>query len=208
LLYVIDSFAFYSSDWNEGRFADVKLMRRTPLKRSIAVELFGYIRDEGVDPRAGVDYVTGFSKINNRDRFEPDVWEGELQFERVYRPSAAATRARIAYLFPQTNARTTLVRYLASFAKLIQIAQTGGMCVTAIKMPIPTPFRRQLPGEAGFDAEISALLASYGVRFRDFSYELDDSRFYFDTDHLNRAGLENFLDRHLKQLLTEPCPGD
>jgi hypothetical protein len=184
------------------------LVRRTPLKRSIAAELYGYIRDEGVDPRAGLDYITGFSKINNRERFETDVWEGELQFERVYRPSAAATRSRIAYLFPQPAARTTLVRYLASFAKLIQIAQREGMCVTAIKMPVPTPFRRQLPDEAGFDAEIFALLAEYGVRFRDFSYELDEPRFYFDTDHLNRAGLENFLDRHLKQLLTEPCPGN
>src|SRR5690606_4431974 len=36
LLYVVDSFAFYSPAWNEERFADATLLRRTPLKPAIA----------------------------------------------------------------------------------------------------------------------------------------------------------------------------
>jgi len=36
-----------------------------------------------VDARAVLDYVSGFSKINNRERFQRDVWEGDAQFERA-----------------------------------------------------------------------------------------------------------------------------
>ena len=205
LLYVIDSFAFYASDWNEGRFSDVKLLRRTPLKISIVKNLYEYIRHEGVAPRAGLDYVAGFSKINNRERFETDIWEGEKQFERVYRPSSAAVRSRIAYLYPDAPASAAAATYLASFAKLIETAQSQGVCVIAIKMPLPAQFRNQLPEEAAFDKTISILLDAHGVRFRDFSQDLDDPRFYFDTDHLNRTGLEIFFERHLRSLLMSPC---
>jgi hypothetical protein len=206
LLYVIDSFAFYSSDWNEDRFADAKLLRRTPFKVSTAESLYGYIRSEGVDPRAGLDYGTGFSKINNRERFETDVWEGERQFERVYRPSVAAVRSRIAYLYPRAVPSEVPPRYLEAFAKLVETAKSRGTCVTAIKMPLTAQFRNQLPNEEAFDKAISVRLEALGVQFRDFSQELDEPRFYFDTDHLNRAGLENFLERHLKLLLAAPCP--
>jgi len=48
-----------------------------------------------VDPRAVLDYVTGFSKINIRERFQRNMWEGEPQFDRVYRPSTSATAKRI-----------------------------------------------------------------------------------------------------------------
>ena len=83
LLYVVDSFAFYSRTWNEERFADAKLLRRTPFDTAIARRFWDYARHEGVDGRALLDYVSGFSKINNRERFQRDVWEGEAQFERA-----------------------------------------------------------------------------------------------------------------------------
>jgi hypothetical protein len=158
LLYVIDSFAFYSAEWNEGRFTDSKLLRRTPFKRSTAGTLSGYIQNEGVDLRAGLDYVTGFSKINNRERFNRDVWEGEGQFERVYRQSTAAVRSRIAYLFPDATSSATLARYVSTFAQLIETAEAERICVTVIKMPVPAQFRRLLPDERGFDQAILAAI--------------------------------------------------
>jgi hypothetical protein len=35
----------------------------------------------------------------------------------------------------------------------------------------------------------------------DFSTTLPEAGFYFDTDHLNRAGLTEFFSRHLKAIL-------
>ncbi len=201
LLYVLDSFAFYSRMWNEDRFADAKLLRATPFAPEIARQLWDYSRQEGVDARALLDYVTGFSKINNRERFQQDAWEGELQFDRVYRPSATAVRNRIAYLYPASTEPAALSRYLAEFTTMLELAERQGVHVVVIKMPVPAQFRTQLPNEATFDEAISRLLASRAIPFHDFSAKMDEPRFYFDSDHLNRVGLTEFLSRDLKAIL-------
>jgi hypothetical protein len=203
LVYVLDSFAFYSSAWNELRFADAKLLARTPFSLEIAWRMAGYSLEEGVDPRAVLDYLTGFSKINNRDRFKPDIWEGEAQFERVHRPSAAATAKRIDYLFPEAAPdQAALERYLQTFAGLLDLARRRGIDVAVIKLPVPSRFHEKLPDEAAFDRRLLDLPAMRRALFRDFSLAMDEREFYFDTDHLNRTGLTAFFDRHLKAILT------
>jgi hypothetical protein len=201
LLYVVDSFAFYSRTWNEERFADAKLLKRTPFEPAIARRLWDYARHEGVDARAVLDYVSGFSKINNRERFQRDVWEGEAQFERAYRPSSTAVKKRIDYLFPDKTAAAVRSRYLEAFSSLIALARKEGVNVVVIKMPVPTQFYRQLADEAGFDEALSRFLAARGVLFYDFSAKLSEPSLYFDTDHLSRAGLTEFFIRDLKPVL-------
>jgi len=201
LLYVADSFAFYARAWNEDRFGDAKLLRATPFDPAIASLLLQYSRTEGVDPRAVADYLTGFSKINNRDRFQRDRWEGELQFDRVYRPSAAATKKRIGYLFPETRREAAFGRYLAQLNRLFEIAMQDNVRVVVIKVPTPGQFRALLPSEATFDAAMASATAKHGIGFGNFSAELDEPRFYFDTDHLNRAGVGELFARHLKAIL-------
>ena len=202
LLYVLDSFAFYSPAWNEDRFVDAKLLARTPFRPQIAWRMAGYSLREGVDPRAALNYATGFSKINNRDRFKPDLWEGEAQFDRVFRPSAFATAQRIEYLFPDGTAdEAALERYLGEFAALLDLARRQGIEVAVVKMPVPSRFYSQLPDEATFDQRLSELPAMQQVLFRDFSLAMDEPGFYFDPDHLNRAGLTEFFDERLKGIL-------
>ncbi len=207
VLYVVDSFAFYSRTWNEERFADAKLLRRTPFEPAIARRLCDYARHEGVDPRAVLDYVAGFSKINNRERFERDVWEGERQFERVYPPSVSAVKKRIAYLYPDKTAAAALSHYLEALSTLIATARQAGANVVVIKMPTPSQYRSRLPDEAAFDQEMVRRLAAADVRFHDFSQAIDEPRFYFDTDHLNRAGLTEFFARYLKPVLMQGKAG-
>lgn len=201
VLYVADGFAFYSRTWNEERFADAKLLRRTPFEPAIAARLWDYVRREGVDARAWLDYASGFSKINNRERFERDLWEGEAQFERVYRPSAAAVKKRTAYLYPEPVAEATLARYLEELAAIAALARAAGVRLVVVKMPVPAQFRAQLPGEAAFDAALSRMLAAQQACFADFSAALDEPRLYFDTDHLNRNGLTEFVKRSLAPML-------
>ena len=202
LLYAIDSFAFDSRDWNEDRFADSKLLARTPFEFGIARRLAEYSLREGVDGRAWLDYVTGFSKINNRDRFERDVWSGETQFERVFRPSATADRQRIAYLYPAgAPDLATLVHYLGQFEAIVALARQHSVRVVAIKLPVPAQFRRLLPGEAAFDAQLAQVLAHWDVPLYDLSATMDRPGVYLDTDHLNRAGATAFFDQYLKAIL-------
>jgi hypothetical protein len=204
ILYVVDSFAFYYPEWNEDRFSDVKLLRRTPFDLRLARRLLTYCRKEQVDPRALLDYTTGFSKINNRERFEIDVWEGEKQFDRTYRPSASATRNRIAYLYPRPTSDPLLSRYLSIFSSVIGMAQERNVRVVAIKLPVPSQFLSQLPAESAFDSAIRRLLDDKHVEVYDFSRAMDDPRFYFDTDHLNRLGVTEFFERFLKTMFSRP----
>ena len=204
LLYVVDSFAFRARTWNEDRFGDAKLLRATPFTPALARRFIAYARRDSVDPRAALDYVTGFSKINNRDRFRPDMFEGEPQFERVHRPSASALRSRIAYLYPQPPAPGALSRYLSVFEDLLALAERRGLRVAVIKMPLPAAFRAQLPDEKGFDEAIAPVLARHSIVLRDFSASLDDPKFYLDTDHLNRTGLSEFYASSLRTILLQP----
>jgi hypothetical protein len=201
LLYVVDSFAFYSRTWNEERFADAKLLRRTPFDPAIARRLWDYARHEGVDARAVLDYVSGFSKINNRERSQRDVWEGEAQFERAYQPSSSAVKKRIDYLFPDKTSPAALSRYLEELSSIVALARKEGVNVVVIKMPVPPQFHSQLPDEAGFDDALLRFLAARGVPFHDFSAKTSDPSLYFDTDHLSRAGLTEFFMRDLKPVL-------
>lgn len=203
LLYVVDSFAFYSRTWNEDRFVDAKLQRATPLGIGTAELLWRYCGGEGVDPRAMLDYLAGFSKINNRDRFQKDVWEGELQWDRVYRGSTSATRDRIAYLYPAAEGQTALPRYMSEFKKLLDIAKQRNIRVVLVKMPVPAAFRTGLPYEKSFDDALSSTLANRALTVLDLSAALDENRFYFDTDHLNRVGVGEFFNRYLRSLLTD-----
>jgi hypothetical protein len=206
VLYVLDSFAFHDRSWNEDRFSDAKLLSRTPFDPALAQSLFRYTWTEGVDPRALLDYVSGFSKINNRDRFQRDIWEGEAQFERAYRPSSAADAKRIAYLYPNGSPDPkALERYVEVFDRLLAVAAHEGAAVTVIKPPLPPQFYRKLPNEASFDEALSRRLADRGVAFLDFSDAVADPRLYFDTDHLNRSGLEQFFALYLKPIL---LPGE
>lgn len=201
LLYVADSFTFYSRAWNEDRFADAKLIRRTPYDPAIAARLWRYAREEGVDRRAVLDYVSGFSKVNNRERLERDVWEAEAHFERAYRPSASVTAKRIAYLYPDGTSRAALDRYLGELADLVREAQRAEAKVVVVKMPLPSGFRSRLPDEAEFDRRLVAMLAPFGVAVEDFSASVADAGRFFDSDHLNRRGLEEFFARDLAPVL-------
>lgn len=206
VLYVVDSFAFYSRAWNEDRFADSKLLARTPRDPRLAARLLRYVRTEDVAPGALLDYATGFSKINNRDRFKTDSWEGEAQFDRAWRASSSAVKKRVDYLYPEGTPQLVLDRYLGEFSQLLDVARQAGASVVVIKLPTPPAYRAQLPGEAAFDADLLRITAQAGVRVHDFSAAVHDPRLYFDTDHLNRAGLTEFFDRHLKGLLKGDSP--
>jgi len=207
VLYVIDSFAFRSRAWNEDRFSDAKMIRGTPLKQKTAALWLRYVRDDQVPPASLLDYLTSFSKVNNRDRFQRDAWEGEAQFNQVYRPSAAAVRKRIAYLYPDPPRPDALARYLDEFAALVDVARRHGARVVALRLPALAAFRQQLPDEAAFNQALATVLTQTYVALIDLSTALDEPRFYFDTDHLNRAGVTELFNRHLKALLMGGGPG-
>lgn len=204
LIYAVDSFAFRAPMWNEGRIADAGLLARTPFDPTLAARLWIAAVRDGVSPAAALDFSLGFSKINNRERFERDAWDGESQFERRYRRSGQAEDDRIAYLYPQgSEDPAVLARYLDAFDRLIAAALAAGMEVRVVKMPVPASFHAKLPGEADFDSALAAMLARRGLEIADHSLLLDGAEYYFDSDHLGRRGVEAYIGQRLAALMRD-----
>lgn len=205
LIYAVDSFAFRDPQWNEGRLGDPQLLARTPLDLGVSSRLTAETIWGDLAPQALMAYLSAFPKINNRDRFVRDVWESASLFDRRYRPSQAATAERIAYLFPKGEGDPQiLARYLDAFTRLLDRALAEGMSVRVIKLPVPQSFSDKLPDEAGFDEALSNRLGERNLVLEDYSDLLPEARFYFDSDHLGRQGVEAFADQVLVPLLMLP----
>jgi hypothetical protein len=199
LVYVVDSFAFYSKQWNEERLQDTRLFLRAPFDPPLASLLLGDSATRGM----AFDYLTGFSKVNNRDRFAVDVTpEESTRFNRAYRPVRQIDDQRLEYLYPKTIDGAAFEGYLSQFESLIELAQSRKMRVIVIKPPIPERVARQIPGEDRFDARLKEVLERRQVEFHDFTHTGNDEKLFYDTDHLNREGVLNFFERSLTPLLT------
>jgi hypothetical protein len=197
VVYVIDSFAFYSAEWNEKRLQDRRLFARAPFDPALAALLF-----RTAPPSVALDYTAGFSKINNPDRFEPDDFADEgARFDRRYRPVAQLDEERIAYLYPNGTDRRLFERYLSEFDAFVAGARARDIAVIALKPPIPQRIQRRLPSEREFDAALTAALARHGMELHDFSSVTNDESLFYDSDHLNQAGVLEFFKTTLAPLL-------
>jgi hypothetical protein len=203
LLYVIDSFAFDAEDWNEARLADRKLLSQTPLRLPTARIMAALALEHDVDPRSLLDYLTGFSKLNPVERFPQEGWRGEQDFDRSFRPSRHAVSSRISYLYPTgAPATATVDRYLDILGELFDRAAAAGVDVMVIKPPLTDAFYQALPNEAAFDSRLEERLVSRGIPYHDLSEKIGNPEFYFDTDHLNRQGIDALYRDHLRALLS------
>ncbi len=205
VLYVVDAFAFNSRDWNEKRFEDVRLFDRAPFDPMLVQVLFQNPASRSVT----WDYVNGFSRINNADRFKPDITDDEAQrfAKTVYRPVKQIDQQRIDYLYPKNLDPQAIPHYLGEFENLIAFLKQRNIRLVVIKPPIPTRFYNMLPNEAQFDAALKPVLDRNGVEFHDFSLVANDEKFYFNPDHLNQDGVLNFYSSHLKGVLMQPSLG-
>lgn len=65
----------------------------------------------------------------------------------------------------------------------------------SVSLSASVRFRALLPNEVAFDEAVTAAIANLGIGFYSVSAELEEPRFYCDTDHLNRAGVSELLAR-------------
>jgi hypothetical protein len=198
VVYIADSFAFLTDEWNEKRFQDVRLFARAPFDPV----LFQILLHDRASRSAAWDYLAGFSRINYADRFKPDITEDEAtRFDKRYRPVKQIDMQRINYLYPKQIDQELFQRYLAEFEDMIRYLKGRNIRFTVIKPPIPARFYKMLPNEAEFDETIKDVLERNGIEFHDFSLVGNEEKFFFNPDHLNREGVLNFYEKYLKDIL-------
>lgn len=202
VLYVLDSFAFYSADWNEARLEDARLWQRAPLDVHLLGALWRATRSHDVAAEVLINHASGFWKLNDPSTwYRPDTWEDEEAFEGTYEPSEAQDRARLDYLYPEAADADAFTRYRAAFARLIERLESHGVPFVAVKPPLRDAFRDGLPGEAQFDEQMSEVLGAHEVPLYDHGSLGYGPELFFDPDHLNRSGVERWLDEELVEIV-------
>lgn len=201
VIYVLDDFAFFSAAWNEDRVADRGLLRDTPWRVSTAGLLSGLVLHEGVPLTALGDYLSAFSKLNPPDRFPQAGWAGAAGFERSFRPSRHALESRAAYLYPDGTAGQVAARYLDVLEQMVRELQAAGTEVAFLRLPVSEPFRAALPDTGPFETMLAERVAALGLPVHDLRDAPGDPALFFDTDHLNRAGVEALYETHLRAIL-------
>lgn len=200
MVYVLDSFAFYSQQWNEERINDPKLLKRAPLDAAILAQLARTPAARDLIP----GYVTGFYKINDAGRFKLDVSDKDgPPFARTYRANAVIDRQRLAYLYPKQVDQALYERYLAEFRALAQDIHDQGSKLIVVRTPLPQRVLNNVTGEAEFNARIETILGEFGFVLHDFSQVANEDAGFYDTDHLNKAGVEKFANEYLIPLLRD-----
>ncbi len=225
IVYFVDSFAFNSADWNEKRFSDPKIFNRAPFDPALFQVLW---QDPASNPIAW-DYLNGFGRINSANfgcafagdpyadtrprtsptdfcRFVSDTDADEAKFKGVWRPIPQFDKARIDYLYPKGVDPVAIQHYLGEFRNLLASLKARNIRLIVMKTPVPARWLKILPSEAKFDQALKPILDEYGVEYHDFSLVDNDEKFFFNTDHLNQAGVLNFYDSHLKQVLALSSP--
>ena len=202
VLIVVDGFAFRDRRWNAPRPGDRDLLPATPRDRATA-SVWVQAVARGLPLGILADYLTGFSTINGWLQPRSGDWIGAAGFERAPRPSDAADRARIAYLYPGPADPQATERAWGELAALVDLARAMGAEPVLLRPPLPERFRRLLPDEGDFSARLARFATERAIPLHDMSDLLPESRFYFDPDHLNRAGVEAWLDRGLLALIAD-----
>lgn len=200
-VYLLDSAMFYSGQFNESRLKDVRLFQRAPFDFQLINLLVSYGFKGSMTVGTIADYILGFSKINNGDRFNEDIHPLEKMCRQTYRPRQKQIKDRVDSNMPATFQEEALKEYLDLFIEMIDSLRSQGVHVIVVKPPLPKPFYDMLPFEAKFDKIIEKLMAEKNIPYKDFSTVIPDYKFYFDTDHLNRKGVILFFNNYFTQFL-------
>ena len=196
VVYFVDPWAFYSRHWNETmRFIDYE-----PLDLSFTSNL---IR-AGVSPSTLLFYAR--SKFTREWRTQqPDPPDVGACLRKLERRDPAMVNRSVQRFFPVGTESNQLDRYMQDLIGIIDLANANGSQLTLVTTPT---LLGDLPGTEEFHAALDDLLKPYEIPYHDFSNAVEDVGLFHDHDHLNDAGVGDFIDAHLVPVLarkqTEP----
>lgn len=202
VIYVLDTFAFLSPQWNEDRLNDSELYARAPLDKAILDALLA----EKAAWRNVPSYLLGFDKINRLSNPGVDRSEAELtKFDKTYRPNDRIDDQRVAYLFPDSPAEL-MQNYVDRLGAMAAAAKQAGSEFILLQMPVPPRYTSRLPESHQAVLErVQAVAQAQGVCVIDHTEALPGDENYYDTDHLNRTGAERYATGLLAEALLLPA---
>jgi len=202
IVYVLDTFAFLSPRWNEERLNDGDLFVRAPFDR----DLIDVLREEPSAWGTMLGYASGFEKIKRLSSADADSADAELtKLDQIYQPDDRIDDQRVGYLFSDSSAEL-MQGYVDRLAAMAQAARQAGSEFILLQMPVPPRYTSRLP-EAHYEVleRVQAMAQAAGVCVIDHTEALPGDENYYDTDHLNRLGLERYTAGLLAEALLLPA---
>jgi len=202
VIYVLDTFAFLSPQWNEERLNDSEFYARTPFDRAILDTFLA----EGIAWRNVASYLAGFDRINRPSSSGVDRSEALVaKFDQTYSPDDNIEDQRVADLFSNSSA-ALMQGYVDRLAAMAAAAKQAGSEFILLQMPVPPRYTSRLPEthQAVLD-RVQAVAEAQGVCVIDHTEALPGDENYSDTDHLNRIGAERYAVGLLAEALLLPA---
>jgi len=187
VLYCIAPFVFFDDGPNDEH----KFVYYEPLRPSFLLRLLA----DGYPWRRIFVYIrTKFSWAALTQPPEPLIRQtaalAAIDSERV--------KMRIKTLYPKGLREDFFTRYAPELRRVLEDCRNHGC--RAHLVIAPTLLGPE-PGAARITAYIASLQAEFGCTFDDFSQAMPDPAFFYNLDHMNTAGVEQFAQKLLKPVL-------
>lgn len=111
-------------------------------------------------------------------------------------------KMRMETLYPKGLREDLFERYAPELRRILEDCRNHGCRVHLVIAPT---LLGPEPGATRIAAYIASVQAEFGCTFDDFSQAMPDPAFFYNLDHMNTAGVEQFVQKLLKSVLNEEC---
>jgi len=208
VVYVLSPFAFHSEMWNESRISDLDFYQRSLFCADLTSLYFNFFsRNLCNSIGTPIDYLSGFSKINNQDRFKKDIPAGEKNFDETFFHTEARDIERINYLYSEGLNSELFIGYLEQLKELISEVQAEDKDFIIIRPPLRDEFVDKLndkfPELVEYEELILELVTENEIPYYDLTGVSNKNEFFIDPDHLNKEGVSDLIENHLANILID-----
>ena len=109
----------------------------------------------------------------------------------------------MAFLYPELMDPGIIDKYIIELDELAEILAGRGINLIAVKTPLPDCVLTKLSVEDEFNSKVRNVLDAHGFELHDYTTVANDDSFFYDTDHVNKDGVINFMDAYLGALLQD-----
>lgn len=208
VVYIFSSFAFHAEIWNESRIGDLDFYQRSQFCPELTRQYFSYFfKDYCNSMGTPFDYLTGFSKINNQNRFQNDIPAGEKNFEETFFHREATDVERVNYLFSEGLNSELFSNYFNLFKKLATDVQASDKDFIIIRPPLRDDFSNKLyeifPKLTDYEEILLNFVTENDIPYYDLTNVNNKDDYFIDPDHLNQEGVSNLIENHLANILLQ-----
>lgn len=191
ILYFIDPWVLYSSQWNENHCSAI--IGEEPFRFTFLYSLAKHGVDRGCLLRHVRAYLTRRWMFDQCDGLAVD--DG-----RVPKVDPLAVRQRVEGLYPDGQEESAFREYSLILEDLVKKVKRNNRRLLFV---FPPTLLGSVPGSEALRDLLERWSRNHNIEWYDLTESVVDSTLFSDHDHLNSAGIRMFSDRYLKPILTQ-----